>query len=294
MLHASQLGAESATIEHSRLLWKEGQHRKAIQSLTGAIKANAFRSYNYVAPTDVTASTIATASTLGEHSHQQNLLTARATLLLAKWMDSAGQTQSSAITQKYQHASKALLKWEKGHYYLGRHYSKLFESEKARPLKKQAQVFMTGETGKLVIQCYLRSLAYGAKYIFQTLPRVLTIWLDLGVQVNCPVDPRTGISAEFRQAITDGRRAQLDQIHASMRKYIETLPAYVFYTALPQIVARICHPNKEVLGLLQDIIIKVVAGHPQQALWTLLAVVKSSSKDRAARGATCLSRLVVG
>ena len=34
--------------------------------------------------------------------------------------------------------------------------------------------------GKLVIENYLRSLAFGAKYIFQTLPRVLTLWVDLG------------------------------------------------------------------------------------------------------------------
>ena len=293
MLHASQLGAESATIEHSRLVWKEGQHRKAIQSLTGAIQANAFRSYNSVAPTDVTGNTFATGSTVGEPSYQQNLLTARAALLLAKWMDSAGQTQSSAITQKYQLASKTLLKWEKGHYYLGRHYNKLYESEKARPPSKQAQAFINGETGKLVIQCYLRSLTYGAKYIFQTLPRVFTLWLDLGMQVNTPVDLKSGMSPEFRQALAISRRTQLDQVHVSIRKYIDLLPAYVFYTALPQIVARICHQNKEVLGLLQDIIVKVVAGHPQQALWTLLAVVKSSSKERAARGATCLSRLQV-
>src|SRR5580700_7483249 len=36
VLHASQLGHAPATIEHARLLWKEGNHRKAIQSLQGA------------------------------------------------------------------------------------------------------------------------------------------------------------------------------------------------------------------------------------------------------------------
>jgi serine/threonine-protein kinase ATR len=46
VLHASQLGAHSATIEHSRLLWAEGHHRKAIQSLEGAIAADVFRVHN--------------------------------------------------------------------------------------------------------------------------------------------------------------------------------------------------------------------------------------------------------
>ena len=286
VLHASQLGAQSATIEHSRLLWKEGQHRKAIRSLEGAIAANAFRAHNYAVHDDATTTSLA-----GESNEQQNLLTARAHLLLAKWFDSAGQTQSQGIIHRYQVAAKAYLRWEKGHYYLGRHYNKLFESEKARPPNKQAQPFITGETAKLVIQSYLRSLSFGAKYIFQTLPRMLTLWLDLGFEVHSPLDPQYGNGKEFREALVEARKQQLVQVHSSLKKYIDALPAYMFYTALAQIVARICHPNKEVFGILQDIIVKVVSTHPQQALWTLLAVVKSSAKDRAARGATCLSRI---
>lgn len=40
MLHAARLKDRSATIEHARLLWKDGHHRKAIQTLEGAISAN--------------------------------------------------------------------------------------------------------------------------------------------------------------------------------------------------------------------------------------------------------------
>ena len=40
MLHAAQLKDRSATIEHARLLWKDGHHRKAIQILEGSIAAN--------------------------------------------------------------------------------------------------------------------------------------------------------------------------------------------------------------------------------------------------------------
>lgn len=40
MLNAARLKDRSATIEHARLLWKDGHHRKAIQTLEGAIAAN--------------------------------------------------------------------------------------------------------------------------------------------------------------------------------------------------------------------------------------------------------------
>ncbi|KAH6705183.1 protein kinase-like protein rad3 [Leptodontidium sp. MPI-SDFR-AT-0119] len=283
VLHASQLGDESATIEHARLLWKEGHHRKAIQSLQGAIENNAFISHNKTFQ--------ATSFTGGDKPDQQNLLTARAHLLYAKWLDSAGQTHSSALRTQYQLAAKTHVAWEKGHYYLGRHYNKLLESEKALPPERQNETLLTGETAKLVIENYFRALSYGTKYIYQTLPRILTLWLDLGTQVQQPIDAKYGSSKEFVNRITGLRKTHLDHIHQRFSKYTKKLPAYMFYTALPQIVARIAHSNIEVYKYLQNMIFTVVATYPQQALWGLLAVCTSNQSDRRARGATILQNL---
>jgi serine/threonine-protein kinase ATR len=75
VLHASQLGAHSATIEHSRLLWAEGHHRKAIQSLEGAIAANVFSIHNFDSVADV-----ATSAALPQE--KQNIHSARVTTAL--------------------------------------------------------------------------------------------------------------------------------------------------------------------------------------------------------------------
>lgn len=40
-------------------------------------------------------------------------------------------------------------------------------------------------------------------------------------------------------------------------------------------------------------IVKTVAAFPQQGLWTVLAVLKSSSKDRASRGIAILQKITV-
>jgi len=284
VLHASKLGDKSSTIEHSRLLWREGNHRKAIQSLEGAIAGKAFRSYDYTeADGSMTANHVP-----GET--QQNLLTARAHLLLAKWIDRAGQTQSDIIVHEYKKAVGQHNRWEKGHYYLGKHYNKLLESEKAKPPGKQAQTFITGETAKLVIENYLRSLAFGAKYIYQTLPRLLTLWLDLGVQTEQVLDPKYGCDDSSRIHVLKEQRKLLAACNSQIKKYIDRLPAFVFYTALSQVVARICHPSQSVYNLILDMVVKVVVQHTPQALWTLLAVYRSSSQDRAKRGAACITR----
>ncbi|KAL8715001.1 MAG: hypothetical protein Q9220_000958 [cf. Caloplaca sp. 1 TL-2023] len=284
VLRASQLGDESATIEHSRLLWKEGHHRKAIQSLKGAIAANAFQSSKH----------LETEQSLTVVSHgiqqEQNIPKAQAHLLLARWVDGAGQTGSDSIRDEYKEAIRWHMRYEKAHYWLGKHYNKLFEYEKAKQPTKRAQSFLSGETIKLVVENYLRSLAYGVKYIHQTLPRALTLWLELGVEAEQPLDSRHG-NDEFRTHTAQQRRRILAAVNAQMKKYCDRLPGFVFYTALSQIVARIVHPNPTVFPLLVEIVAKVVASHPQQALWTLLAVVKSSSKERALRGRQCLDKI---
>lgn len=75
MLHAARLQDRSATIEHARLLWKDGHHRKAIQTLEGAISANEANNPK----TKVTSSINSqTASSLSNGGKQQDvLITAR-------------------------------------------------------------------------------------------------------------------------------------------------------------------------------------------------------------------------
>ena len=285
-MHATQLGDHAATIETARLLWKDGHHRKAIQSLEGAIAANIFQSDETQAPTDSLSRSAA------QGSRVQNPVAARAHLLLAKWVDHAGQTQSDAIIKQYRTAVDFHIRSEKGHYYLGKHYNKLLESEKAKPPAKQAQTFITGEMAKLVIENYLRSLGMGTKYIHQTLPRIITLWLDLGTDVGRAVDSKYGNDHSFREHVGNQRQKIFNAVMSQVKKYADRLPAFVFYSAMAQIVARICHPHEKIQSSLVDIVAKVVTAHPQQATWTLLAMIKSKKQeDRVLRGREVWSKV---
>ncbi|KAF4984272.1 hypothetical protein FZEAL_484 [Fusarium zealandicum] len=278
VLHASKLGDDAATIENAKLLWREDQHRKAIQILQGAIKSNKF----------MTQTGTATSTNSTKLNPQQKLLTARAQLLLAKWLDSAGQTHAGALREKYQQPPKTYSTWEKGHYYLGRHYKKILEAEKPLKVDDQSDNYITGEVARLVIENYVRSLNSGTKYLYQTLPRILTLWLDLGAQVDKAPEGKVSLSRELHRR----RVEQLNLLHSFLDKYIHRLPAYIFYTALPQIVARIAHPNPNVFDRLTHIIVKVVEAHPRQALWSLIGIMTTRQvSERKARGTQILQTL---
>ncbi|KAK4682269.1 serine/threonine-protein kinase M1 [Podospora pseudoanserina] len=266
VLHAQQLGDASAIIENARLLYKDGHHRKAIQILEMAIKENSF--------VDKAVGPVPPSSARSQESHR-NMLTATAQLLLAKWLDSTGQTHAGALRAQYQQAAKTHSRWEKGHYYLGRHYKKLLESEKGLDPEQQSDEYITGETAKLVIENYLRSLNFGSKYISQTFPRILTLFLELGSQVNKTPDGKVTFSRELYQR----RRDILTELCAKFHKQLETMPAYICYTSLPQITARIGHPSPDVFKVLEDMIVRVVNAYPRQALWNVFPFMANPSRQ---------------
>jgi serine/threonine-protein kinase ATR len=284
ILRASALGDKSATIEQARLMWMDGNHRKAIQTLEGAIESGSFNAHSFVSETgSVTLTT--------DKQQQQDVVTAKAYLLLGKWLDTAGQTQSEVIIKTYRKVTEHHRKWEKGWYYLGKHYNKILDSEKAKPVGKESQIYLTGESAKLVIDNYLRSLICGSKYIFQTLPKVLTLWLELVAGIEQPQDARRG-NEKFNSHNAAQRKRVVEDTNAQVKKYVDKMQPVVLYTILPQVVARICHPNQAVYSILVSMVAKVVRAFPQQALWPLLAVVKSQSKDRATRGLSIVSKIV--
>ncbi len=88
------------------------------------------------------------------------------------------------------------------------------------------------------------------------------------------------------------RRDILQDVHKYFQKHLSRLPAFIFYTALPQMVARIAHPNPEVFKLLEQIIIKVVDAHPRQALWSLFACMTTRQpSERRTRGLHILANI---
>lgn len=285
IMHATQLGDDASKIEYSKMLWKEGHSRKAIQNLRGALATKSFAMRD-MPPVDVSVSVSTTAT--GDFTHAANRVKCHAQLLLAKWLDRAGQTQSLVLKEEYARGIMTFPKWDKGHYYLGRYYLKLYETEKALPVNKQASNFLAGELTKLVIENYIRSTVYGSKYYYQTIPKILTLWLDMGMEMNS--QPRLPKDKDLHQH----KMKHLIHINAYIKRYAsERMPAYPWYTAFPQIISRINHPNKSVWDVLQLIIIKVTAQYPQQALWGLLAVQNSQQDDRRARGGAVLQKLRV-
>ncbi|XP_029733989.2 serine/threonine-protein kinase ATR-like [Aedes albopictus] len=118
-----------------------------------------------------------------------------------------------------------------------------------------------------VMTYYGKSMMYGSTYIYQSMPKVLSIWLDFtsrGVQ-------------------NDSYRKICSNMNKLAQRFSETLSPYFFFTAFSQLMSRVAHPSVEVFQVLKSIIVKLILTYPQQSLWMLLSVYKSSYANRVKR-----------
>lgn len=217
ILHATELDLKMARLEQARWWWHQGQSRKAIESLQNSFAANIF-DFNREAMS-ATSSNLSL-DEVATNSH--NIILGKAMALLAKWLDTAKQTSEEDLLNRYKKVQSICDKWEKSHYLLGHYYNRLLEHEETKPHNRQKEAYLTGELTKLVCTCYLRSLNYGNKYLYETLPRLLTLWLDFGATVSIVI-----ATTEDRARVASLRQQKLTYITDHLDKSLKKLPVYL-------------------------------------------------------------------
>jgi serine/threonine-protein kinase ATR len=73
-------------------------------------------------------------------------------------------------------------------------------------------------------------------------------------------------------------------MNVNMSENRKQIPRHVFYSALPQLISRIAHPERETQRITVDILKKVLVAHPRQAMWGLAWLKHSHSKTRKDHG----------
>jgi serine/threonine-protein kinase ATR len=217
ILRASELDLRMGRLEQARWWWHQGQSRKAIESLQNSFAANIFE-FNREA-TSANSSNLSL-DEVATNSH--NIMLGKAMALLAKWLDSAKQISEEDLLNRYKKVQSICDKWEKSHYLLGHYYNRLLEHEESKPPNRQKDTYINGELTKSVCICYLRSLQYGNKYLYETLPRVLTLWLDFGATVAIVMTGK-----EERARLIPMRQLRLTSINDHMEKSLKKLPVYL-------------------------------------------------------------------
>ncbi|XP_068136880.1 serine/threonine-protein kinase ATR isoform X2 [Hyperolius riggenbachi] len=209
---------------------------------------------------------------------EQQLIQCRAMLLLGRFMEETANFESNAVMKKYKDVTSLLPEWEDGHFYLAKYYDKLMPMLTDNKMEKQ------GDLIKFVVLHFGRSMLFGNQFIYQSMPRMLSLWLDYGAKAY-----------EWEKAGRADRQQmkhELRKINTIITDHKNSLAPYQFLTAFSQLISRICHSHHEVFAVLMEIVAKVFVAYPQQAMWMMTAVSKSSYPMRVNRCREILNKAI--
>lgn len=132
----------------------------------------------------------------------------------------------------------------------------------------------------LICKQFGTGLLNGAKYLHESLPRLLTVWMQSGTIIS---DLSPGENVEECMA-------KFNQLARFIRRLTERLPAYQFLSSLPQLISRITHKQPLIHQGVELMILKTLSGYPQQTIWHLMSVSRSKIALRATRLQSILSK----
>uniref|UniRef100_A0A4W3HDU3 Serine/threonine-protein kinase ATR n=1 Tax=Callorhinchus milii TaxID=7868 RepID=A0A4W3HDU3_CALMI len=206
------------------------------------------------------------------------LIKGKAVLLVGRFMEETANFESNAVMKKYKEVTTLLPEWEDGHFYLAKYYDKLMPMVTDNKIEKQ------GDLIRYIVLHFGTSLRFGNQFIYQSMPRMLSLWLDYGAKAY-----------ELEKGRTADRFAMkpdLEKINKVIEEHTKHLSPYQFLAAFSQLISRICHFHDNVFARLKDIIVKVFLAYFQQAMWMMTAVCKSSYATRVGRCKEILQQAV--
>ncbi|XP_060690494.1 serine/threonine-protein kinase ATR [Hemiscyllium ocellatum] len=208
------------------------------------------------------------------------LIKGKAVLLVGRFMEETANFESNAVMKKYKEVTTLLPDWEDGHFYLAKYYDKLMPMVTDNKIEKQ------GDLIRYIVLHFGTSLRFGNQFIYQSMPRMLSLWLDYGAKAY-ELEKASG-----RIADRIAMRTDLEKINKVIEDHTNHLAPYQFLTAFSQLISRICHFHDDVFARLKGIIVKVFLAYPQQAMWMMTAVCKSSYATRVTRCKEILQKAI--
>lgn len=284
LLQAKRKGVMTTEVERAKLLKSKGEMHRALMELEDAQKKA-----SAVIPQVNSLS-------LPQESKADKLRKAELYMLIGEWTEECGAKNADYVTRCFSKALTLVPNWEKAQFAMGRFKDGLMQAvEKKNP---GALLQQMSELLPSTIEYYGNSLISGHQFIFQSLPRLLTLWFDF-MEEHADKGARRSSSSKRRRSRTSahgGRAApaasaradaEAEAIHSVVRRTTQymmllagQLTAYQWYTALPQIISRLGLENRSAFMFIREIVANVIKGYPQQALWAFAATYFSTNDTR--------------
>nr|XP_037273743.1 serine/threonine-protein kinase ATR-like [Rhipicephalus microplus] len=245
-------------LEKAKWLWAKGERERALAELHRGIERH------------FPGCTTDSGSSDSSSTPEERFACAKARLLLARYSEESAAVESTRLAFLYKSAARACSTWEDGLFHFAKYCDTMLPLNE-KPEKK-------ADTMVHVVRHYGESLRYGCQHMYHSMPRMLSIWFDLGSQVAEMSHSRR--PPAVLEKLEGYLKTMTDR---ALGLLLNQLPPYLFFTAMPQLISRICHSHERVSAMLKEIIARLLATYAPQAVWMMIAVSKSSYPMRVRR-----------
>ncbi|CAH8665169.1 unnamed protein product [Dicrocoelium dendriticum] len=251
VLRAEAFGIPHALIERAKLLWRTEKRESAQSCLDKGIPAM----YGQRQSSDLT-----------------QLTTQQAMLLRARYSEETSRFDFETTKRMYEAACHLHDDCEAAHFRLARYVDRACS---LATVAKQHDTLL-----KVALTHYGLALSYGSQFIYQSMPRLLSLWLDYGTEIARHTD-----SASTNKSANNASKVPVDQttfqeVQEIMCRNIQRIPAYQYYTALGQLLSRVCHEHPTVVNSLMELIVRIFEAYPLQSIWFLMPLNDSVIRQR--------------
>ncbi|XP_017860221.1 PREDICTED: serine/threonine-protein kinase ATR [Drosophila arizonae] len=251
LMKAAEYKPSRLFLERAKLLWQKGDQVQAMNFLEEQLSAIVQQCEGNVK----------------QLSGEQRQLYFEGKYLQATYNADSMNLCADAILKYFQEAIAVHHKSERCFVQLAQFLEKMREARAAGTANTQ-----TREDEELLLQImvnYAKSLRYGSDHVYQSMPRLISLWLDT--------------AATATAAASTSHAELVRKMNDLLSNCCTALSTGMFYAAYSQMLSRLCHPSVEVFAVLRTVIIMLIREYPQQSLWMLLPHFKSAAVNRVKR-----------
>ncbi|CAO3593608.1 unnamed protein product [Absidia cylindrospora] len=121
------------------------------------------------------------------------------------------------------------------------------------------------------VRFYCDALKIGCRYYYSTMPRLLSLWLQIVDSMRDLNDRKMRADSKLSESIKNAYAAA----NTSILESIDQIPAYLFALTLPRLVSRLAIQDDHVAHILAKIILNVLITYPRTTIWALQFAVHS-------------------
>ncbi|XP_063235756.1 LOW QUALITY PROTEIN: serine/threonine-protein kinase ATR [Bacillus rossius redtenbacheri] len=252
IMNAQKCHLKEVFVEKAKWHWERGEQELAFMTLRRGLEEHFPDSASFK-------------NMASDERKDDRKLCAEAKLLIATYNDETANVTMDVNINHYKEAMEPYREWEKSLVCLAQYYDRVVST-----VAPEERDLKFGDLQVNAIHCFLKSLQYGCNHIYQSMPRLLSIWLDYGTRFYDATKIRTSATT------IEIMKSHMEKMSNLIDTYLDRLPPYMFLTAFSQIISRVCHTLPDVYKRVKAIIVNLLIVYPQQCMWMFISSCKSS------------------